>query len=138
MDEKTEALIGPEPVIDPAAAQALQRKVKEENDELRVKIAGGALYVIAAFAALFFFVLAPILASLDRSVHLLLWILASIPLVAFAGRAWRTSRFPLGRGHALEGAKARSFAGGIILLSLVTFFWAGLAQEAWEWVVGGR
>lgn len=136
MDEKTEALIGPEPVVDPVAEQALARKVKQENDELRIKIAGGALYVVAAFAALFFFVLAPILASLDRSAHLLLWALVSIPLVAFAVRAWRMSRFPLGRGHAVEGPRARSFAAGIVLLSLITFFWAGLAEVAWNLVAG--
>lgn len=137
MDEKTEALIGPEPIVDPATAEALERKVQEENDELRIGIAYYALIVGAAFVTAFLFLLEPIFIWLGRPGQLLLWILVNIPLVAFLGRAWRQSRFPLGRGHALEGERARMVAIGMLLLSLTTFFAAGLAEEAWEWVVGG-
>jgi hypothetical protein len=136
MDEKTEALIGPEPVIDPAAAEALERKVREEDDELRVGIAYYALIVGAVFVTAFLFLLEPIFAWLGRPGQSILWILVNIPLVAFLGRAWRQSRFPLGRGHAVEGDRARMLALGLLLLSLATFFAAGLAEELWGWVTG--
>lgn len=134
MDEKIEAMIGPEPVLDPEAEAALARKVRAEDTELRIRIFSGVMYVAVAFGALFVFVLGPMLAALDRSAHLLLWILVNVPLVAFAGRAWNRSRFPLGRGHAVEGARARSLAAAMMMLSLTVFFWAGLAEELWQWV----
>lgn len=137
MDEKTEALIGPDPVVDPLAAETLERKVREENDELRVGIAVWALPIGAAFVTAFLFLLDPVWAFIGRGGRLFLWILINIPLAAFARRAWRDSRFPLGRGHALEGPRARSVATGVMLLSLLIFFWAGLAEEAWERVAGG-
>lgn len=134
MDEKTQALIGPEPVTDPTAAAALERKVREENDELRIGIAYYALIAIAVFVAAFLFLLQPIFNYLGRPGQLLLWILVNIPLAAFLRRAWRQSRFPMGYGHAVEGYRARMLALGILFLSITTFFAAGLAEELWQWV----
>lgn len=134
MDEKTEALIGPEPVIDPAAAAALERQVRAENDDLRVRIAYHAFMVLAVFAVAFMFVLEPLLRFLGRSGQLLVWILVNIPLVLFLRGVWRRSRFPMGYGHGVEGYRARMLAFGIFLLSLTAFFAAGLAGELWQWV----
>jgi hypothetical protein len=134
MDEKTEALIGPEPVLDPAAAAALERQVRAENDDLRVRIAYHAFMVIAVFGVGFLFVLEPLLNFLGRSGQLLVWIVVNIPLVLFLGRVWRESRFPMGYGHGIEGYRARMLALGIFLLSLTAFLAAGLAEELWQWV----
>jgi hypothetical protein len=138
VDEKTEALIGPEPSVDPAAAEALERKVREEDDELRIGIAYHALIVGAVFVTVLLFLLQPIFIWLGRPGQLLLWILVNIPLAAFLGRAWRQSRLPLGLGHALEGHRARMVTMGVLLLSLTIFFAAGLAELVWQWAVGGR
>ncbi|MEA3008756.1 MAG: hypothetical protein QOJ91_448 [Sphingomonadales bacterium] len=137
MDEKTEALIGPEPILDPAEAEALRRRVAAEDTELRIRIAGPALYAIAAFVAASLFLFAPLLERIGRSGQLLFWIGVNLPLIPFLLRARRQSRLPLGMGHALEGDRARKVATGILLLSLLVFFWAGLAGAAWEWMMGG-
>lgn len=135
MDDKTEALIGPEPVLDPAEAEALRRRVAAEDTELRIRIAGPALYAIAAFVAVILVLFAPLFERIGRSGQLLLWIAVNLPLIPFVLRARRQSRLPLGMGHALEGDRARKVATGILLISLLVFFWAGLAAEAWDWAV---
>jgi hypothetical protein len=129
MDEKTQALIGSEPVLDSAEAEALERKVRAEDDELQVRIAYYAIPLAAGFLLAFLFLLQPVFDYIGRPGQLLLWILVNIPLVAFVRRAWRESRFPMGFGHAFEGYKARTLALALLLLSLATFFEAGLAWE---------
>ncbi|HEX8308875.1 MAG TPA: hypothetical protein VF645_10720 [Allosphingosinicella sp.] len=138
MDTQTEALIGPEPMVDPAEAETLRRKVEAEDTELRIRIAGRAMYVVAALVFVTLFLFAPLLERIGRSGQLLLWIAVNLPLIPFALRARSRSRLPLGMGHALEGDRARTVAMGLLLLSFAVFFWAGLAGEAWEWLVGGE
>lgn len=136
MDEKTEALLGPEPAPDPAAARALEGKVEEEDFRLRMQTGGRAAIVVIVGL----FLLAPFLAgipALERSWLWLIWTLANLPLLVLVTLAWRRARLPLGRGRFLTGRKARRAAFALLTFNLATFLGAGLAQQAWDWVVGG-
>ncbi|HEX2764430.1 MAG TPA: hypothetical protein VHM92_11410 [Allosphingosinicella sp.] len=135
MDEKTEALLGPEPAVDPAAARALERTVEEEDYRLRMQLGGRATLVVIVGL----FLLAPFLAglrALERSWLWLVWALLNLPLLVLAALVLRRGRLPLGHGRFLEGAKARRAALLMLAASMASFFGAGVARQLWEWLLG--
>jgi predicted LPLAT superfamily acyltransferase len=136
MDEKTEALLGPEPVVDPAAQAALERRVEEEDYRLRMKLGGRA----AAVAAGALIVVGPFLSGLGAFAPAwpwILWAIVNLPLLVLVALVWRRDRLPLGRGHFLTGRAARRLALWLFLASLAAFFGPGLARDAWHWLLGG-
>jgi hypothetical protein len=138
MDSRTEALLGPERKPDPAEADALERRVEEEDFRLRVKLAGYAAPLVIFFLIILYPLAGPWLSRWPTSWSLTTWLYLNLPLVAAAFLILRHGRMPLGRGRFLTGRPARRAAAGMLALSLVLSFGLGWLQALWDWVAAGR
>lgn len=133
MDSRTEALLGPERPQDPAEAQALERKVEEEDFALRVRLAGYATPLLLFFAIVLYPIL-HFLPQIPAGDRLFAWVWLNVPLIALATLTLRRGRLPLGRGRFLTGRPARRAALSMLAVSLILSLGLGVVQALWAWI----
>jgi hypothetical protein len=131
VDERTEALLGPERAPDPAEARALAERVEEEDFQLRLKLARQFAPLILFFGFLLY-LLAPRLIGRPSLWSVLIWAAINLPLLTALWIVLRTDRLPLGRGRVLRGRRAMRLVLIWIAVNLYLFFGRGWFQALWD------